>query len=62
MKITQHSVLGFPFWFSVFLQAGQSPIDFLFDFVEESQGPFEGYDALDTRPRAGRENQNKVKC
>ncbi|XP_074528550.1 von Willebrand factor A domain-containing protein 7-like [Halichoeres trimaculatus] len=30
----------------------QSPIDFLFDFVEESQGPFEGYDALDSRPRA----------
>ncbi|KAM6984482.1 von Willebrand factor A domain-containing protein 7-like [Tautogolabrus adspersus] len=32
---------------------GQSPIDFLFDFVEESQGPFEGFDALDTRLRAG---------
>ncbi|XP_065819286.1 von Willebrand factor A domain-containing protein 7-like [Labrus bergylta] len=32
---------------------GQSPIDFLFDFVEESQGTFEGFDALDTRPRAG---------
>ncbi|CAJ1063796.1 von Willebrand factor A domain-containing protein 7-like [Xyrichtys novacula] len=32
---------------------GQSDIDFLFDFVEESQGPFEGYDALDSRPRAG---------
>lgn len=31
---------------------GQSPIDFLFDFVEASQGPFEGYDVLDTRPRA----------
>ncbi|KAM6911568.1 von Willebrand factor A domain-containing protein 7-like [Lycodopsis pacificus] len=32
---------------------GQSPIDFLFDFVEASQGPLTGYDALDTRPRAG---------
>ncbi|XP_040006070.1 von Willebrand factor A domain-containing protein 7-like isoform X3 [Xiphias gladius] len=32
---------------------GQSPIDFLFDFVEASQGPFTGFDALDTRPRAG---------
>ncbi|KAL7389903.1 hypothetical protein ABVT39_011750 [Epinephelus coioides] len=32
---------------------GQSPLDFLFDFVEESEGTFTGYDALDTRPRAG---------
>ncbi|XP_031694999.1 von Willebrand factor A domain-containing protein 7-like, partial [Anarrhichthys ocellatus] len=32
---------------------GQSPIDFLFDFVEASQGPLTGYDALDSRPRAG---------
>ncbi|XP_041864762.1 uncharacterized protein LOC121654612 [Melanotaenia boesemani] len=32
---------------------GQSSIDFLFDFVESSQGPFAGFDALDTRPRAG---------
>ncbi|CAG5872904.1 unnamed protein product [Menidia menidia] len=32
---------------------GQSPIDFFFDFVEPSQGPFSGFDALDTRPRAG---------
>nr|XP_046266994.1 von Willebrand factor A domain-containing protein 7-like [Scatophagus argus] len=32
---------------------GQSPIDFLFDFVEASQGPFQGFDALDTRPRTG---------
>ncbi|XP_067465263.1 von Willebrand factor A domain-containing protein 7-like [Thunnus thynnus] len=32
---------------------GQSPIDFLFDFVEASQGPFTGFDVLDTRPRAG---------
>lgn len=33
--------------------SGQSPIDFLFDFVEESQGLFKGFDALDTRPKAG---------
>ncbi|XP_017292677.1 von Willebrand factor A domain-containing protein 7 [Kryptolebias marmoratus] len=32
---------------------GQSPIDFLLDFVEPSQGLFTGFDALDTRPRAG---------
>ncbi|XP_042354924.1 von Willebrand factor A domain-containing protein 7-like [Plectropomus leopardus] len=32
---------------------GQSSIDFLFDFVERSKGPFTGYDTLDTRPRAG---------
>ncbi|XP_071362021.1 von Willebrand factor A domain-containing protein 7-like [Trachinotus anak] len=32
---------------------GQSPIDFLFDFLEASQGPFAGFDVLDTRPRAG---------
>ncbi|XP_041658168.1 von Willebrand factor A domain-containing protein 7-like [Cheilinus undulatus] len=32
---------------------GQSPIDFLFDFVKKSQGPFEGYDSVNTRLRAG---------
>ncbi|XP_071377847.1 von Willebrand factor A domain-containing protein 7-like [Centroberyx affinis] len=32
---------------------GQSAIDFLFDFVEASQGPFTGFDTLETRPRAG---------
>ncbi|CAN9493256.1 unnamed protein product [Ophioblennius macclurei] len=32
---------------------GQSPIDFLFDFVEASQGVFSGFDPLETRPRAG---------
>ncbi|XP_073335324.1 von Willebrand factor A domain-containing protein 7-like [Pagrus major] len=32
---------------------GQSPIDFLFDFVEASQGPMGGFDVLDSRPRAG---------
>ncbi|XP_008301485.1 putative uncharacterized protein YIL169C, partial [Stegastes partitus] len=31
----------------------QSSIDFLFDFVAASQGPFGGFDVLDTRPRAG---------
>lgn len=34
---------------------GQSPIDFLVDFVEASQGPFGGYDTLDTRPKVGAE-------
>lgn len=32
---------------------GQSPIDFLVDFVEASQGPFGGYDSLETRPKVG---------
>ncbi|KAM9846421.1 uncharacterized protein ACBR49_009718 [Aulostomus maculatus] len=32
---------------------GESSIDFLFDFVEPSEGPFTGFDALDTRPKAG---------
>ncbi|MEQ2224580.1 hypothetical protein ILYODFUR_008971 [Ilyodon furcidens] len=32
---------------------GQSAVDFLFHFVEPSEGPFGGFDALDTRPRAG---------
>ncbi|KAM4547257.1 von Willebrand factor A domain-containing protein 7-like [Fundulus diaphanus] len=32
---------------------GQSPVDFLFDFVESSDGPFGGFYSLDTRPRAG---------
>ncbi|XP_028277934.1 von Willebrand factor A domain-containing protein 7-like, partial [Parambassis ranga] len=32
---------------------GQSAIDFLFDFVEMSQGPFGGFYSLETRPRAG---------
>uniref|UniRef100_A0A673BN34 VWFA domain-containing protein n=1 Tax=Sphaeramia orbicularis TaxID=375764 RepID=A0A673BN34_9TELE len=32
---------------------GQSPIDFLLDFVVASQGPFSGFDTLQTRPKAG---------
>ncbi|TKS82850.1 von Willebrand factor A domain-containing protein 7 [Collichthys lucidus] len=32
---------------------GQSPIDFLFDFVKVSQGLFNGFDALVSRPTAG---------
>ncbi|KAF7648533.1 hypothetical protein LDENG_00155710 [Lucifuga dentata] len=32
---------------------GQSPIDFLFDFVEPSKGPFGGFDVLDSRPKPG---------
>ncbi|XP_068456761.1 von Willebrand factor A domain-containing protein 7-like [Clinocottus analis] len=32
---------------------GESPIDFLFDFLEESQGPFECLDVVGNRPRAG---------
>lgn len=33
---------------------GQSGIDFLFDFVEVSQGPFSGLEVLETRPRTGK--------
>lgn len=40
--------------------AGQSPVDFLFDFVEASQGPMGGFDVLDTRPRAGEGNCSDV--
>lgn len=36
-----------------FQPAAQSRLDFLFDFVEESQGPFQGLDVLDTRPTLG---------
>ncbi|XP_071362498.1 von Willebrand factor A domain-containing protein 7-like isoform X2 [Trachinotus anak] len=32
---------------------GESSIDFLFDFLEVSQGPLGGFDVLDNRPRAG---------
>ncbi|XP_023272377.1 von Willebrand factor A domain-containing protein 7-like [Seriola lalandi dorsalis] len=32
---------------------GQSPIDFLFDFLEAAQGLITGFDVLDTRPKAG---------
>lgn len=39
------------------LFAGESPIDFLFDFLEVSQGPFGGFDVVDNRPRAGKGNK-----
>ncbi|KAK2828248.1 hypothetical protein Q5P01_019282 [Channa striata] len=32
---------------------GHSPVDFLFNFVEVSQGPSQGYDALERRPQTG---------
>lgn len=35
---------------------GQSPIDFFFDLVVVSQGPFGGFDTLATRPSAGKGN------
>lgn len=35
--------------------AGESTLDFLFDFVEMSQGPMEAFAALETRPRSGNE-------
>ncbi|KAG8008012.1 von Willebrand factor A domain-containing protein 7 [Nibea albiflora] len=39
--------------FTLISPTGQSPIDFLFDFVKVSQGLFSGFDALDSRPTAG---------
>lgn len=42
------------FWF-----VGQSRLDFLFDFVEESGGLFQGFDVLETRPRPGKKKNNK---
>ncbi|XP_035999419.1 von Willebrand factor A domain-containing protein 7-like [Fundulus heteroclitus] len=32
---------------------GESSIDFLFDFIKESDGPFGGFDVIDNRPTAG---------
>ncbi|XP_036071146.1 von Willebrand factor A domain-containing protein 7-like [Oryzias melastigma] len=32
---------------------GQSPIDFIFNFVKQSQGALEGYDLVENRPTAG---------
>ncbi|XP_030294299.1 von Willebrand factor A domain-containing protein 7-like [Sparus aurata] len=32
---------------------GESSIDFLFDFLEASEGPFGGFNVIDNRPRAG---------
>nr|XP_046266993.1 von Willebrand factor A domain-containing protein 7-like [Scatophagus argus] len=32
---------------------GESPIDFLFEFLETSHGPLGGFDVVDNRPRAG---------
>ncbi|XP_075343581.1 von Willebrand factor A domain-containing protein 7-like [Odontesthes bonariensis] len=32
---------------------GESPINFLFDFLKESQGPLGGFDLVDNRPTAG---------
>ncbi|XP_037835112.1 von Willebrand factor A domain-containing protein 7-like [Kryptolebias marmoratus] len=32
---------------------GQSPIDFLFDFIKDSDGPFGGFVVLDNRPTPG---------
>ncbi|KAK7925737.1 hypothetical protein WMY93_008047 [Mugilogobius chulae] len=39
--------------FTLTSPSGQSPIDFLVDFVEASQGPFGGFDTLETRPKVG---------
>ncbi|XP_076024338.1 von Willebrand factor A domain-containing protein 7-like [Genypterus blacodes] len=39
---------------------GQSPVDFLFNFVEASQGLFKGFDVLDSRPNAGVEGTLQV--
>ena len=46
-------VLSCDFWFF----AGESSIDFLFDFLEVSDGPFGGFNVIDNRPRAGKGNR-----
>lgn len=46
------------FFPTTFLFAGESPIDFLFDFLEVSQGPLGGFEVLDNRPRAGKGPRN----
>ena len=43
--------------FLTFSFAGDSAIDFLFDFLEDSQGPLGGLDVADNRPRAGKRNR-----
>lgn len=42
--------------------AGESTVDFLFDFVEMSQGPVEAFAALETRPRSGNEIWEGAEC
>ena len=42
--------------FCNYLFAGVSAIDFLFDFLEVSQGPLGGLEIIDNRPRAGKGN------
>lgn len=46
----------FCFFFTPSSFLGQSPIDFFFDLVVVSQGPFGGFDTLATRPSAGKGN------
>ena len=41
----------------ILLFAGESSIDFLFDFLEVSEGLFGGFDFIDNRPRAGKVNR-----
>eukprot|EP00064_Thunnus_orientalis_P014263 superscaffoldBa00002458_g14305 len=46
-------ITGTAVTFTLVSPSGQSGIDFLFDFLEVSQGPFGGFDVIDNRPRAG---------
>lgn len=44
-------------WPVTVLFAGESSIDFLFDFLEVSQSLLGGFDVVDNRPRAGKRNR-----
>lgn len=51
----QLACLLYIFFFTLVF-TGESTLDFLFDFVETSQGLVEAFAALETRPRSGNEN------
>lgn len=49
------------YFYFILVFVGESTLDFLFDFVEMSQGPVEAFAALETRPRSGNENCSDTK-
>lgn len=49
-------LVDFPF-LQLFLFAAESTVDFLFEFLEPSQSPLGGFDAVDNRPKAGKGNR-----
>lgn len=55
LSFTSKRSLLYIFLFTLIF-AGESTLDFLFDFVEMSQGPVKAFAPLETRPRSGNEN------